>query len=99
MINFVVLTFAQNQIKGRVLDNQNRKPVDAATVILHPKGSEAILNYTTTADDGTFTLKSNNMPDSVTVMVRAMTLESYSVTVKSSISFIEIVVKEKHTSF
>lgn len=96
-INFTVLTFAQNQIKGRVLDSQYKKPVDAATVTLHPKGSKAILNYTMTADDGTFTLKSNNMPDSVTVMVRAMTLESYSTTVKSNISFLEIVVKEKHT--
>ncbi|MGV8963516.1 MAG: carboxypeptidase-like regulatory domain-containing protein [Candidatus Saccharimonadaceae bacterium] len=90
-------TFAQKEIKGRVLDNQHRKPVAAATVTLHPAGSESILNYTMTADDGTFTLKSNNMPDSVTVMVSAMTLERQFKTVVSDVTFIEFMVKEKTT--
>ena len=93
----ILQTFAQKEIKGRVLDNQERKPIGAATVTLHPAGSESILNYTMTADDGTFTLKSNNMPDSVTVMVNAMTLERNSKTVDSNISFIEFLVKEKTT--
>ena len=94
---YILQTFAQKEIKGRVLDNQERKPIGAVTVTLHPAGSESILNYTMTADDGTFTLKSNNMPDSVTVMVNAMTLERNSKTVDSNISFIEFLVKEKTT--
>lgn len=88
---------AQTQISGRVLDAETRKPIDAATVTLHPKGSANILTYTMTAADGTFTLKRASMPDSVTVSVRAMTIESQSKTVKSDVSFVEFLVKETVT--
>ncbi len=91
------VTWGQSQISGRVLDAATRKPVDAATVTLHPKGSTSILSYTMTAADGTFTLKRASMPDSVTVSVRAMTIESQSKTVKSSVNFVEFLVKENVT--
>lgn len=89
--------FAQKEISGRVLDTDTRKPVDAATVTLHPKGSASILAYTMTAKDGTFTLKRASMPDSVTVSVRAMNIEGQSKTVKSDVGFVEFLVKEKVT--
>lgn len=85
---------AQKEIKGRVL-NSERKPLPAVTVILHPVGSQSILTYTMTDEDGTFILKSNSLPDSVTVSVRAMTIESQSKSIKSDIGFVEFVVKEK----
>ena len=85
---------AQKEIKGRVL-NSERKPLPAATVIMHPVGSQSILTYTMTDEDGTFILKSNDMPDSVTVFVRAMTIESQSKSVKSDVGFVEFIVKEK----
>lgn len=87
-------TFAQKEIKGRVLDAVTYKPVDAAMVTLHPAGSSHILTYTMTTADGTFTLKRANMPDSVTISVQAMTIESQSKTVKSIIEFVEFLVKE-----
>jgi len=87
--------FAQKEIKGRVLDLQTRKPVASATVTLHPVGSSSILSYTVTAEDGTFTLKRNDLPDSVTMTVSAMTIERQSKTIRSDISFVEFVVAEK----
>lgn len=93
----VCTVYAQTEISGRVLDAVTSKPVDAATVTLHPKGSASILSYTMTDADGTFTLKRASMPDSVTVSVRAMTIESQSKTVKSDVSFVEFLVKETVT--
>lgn len=88
-------SFAQQEIRGRVLNVQNRKPVIAATVTMHPIGSPSILAYTMTAEDGTFTLKYNSLPDSVTVTVSAMTIERQSKTVKSDATLVEFLVKEK----
>lgn len=85
---------AQSQISGRVLNADTRKPIDAATVTLHPKGSANILSYAMTGADGTFTLKRASMPDTVTISVRAMTIESQSKTVKSDVDFVEFLVKE-----
>lgn len=89
--------FAQKEISGRVLDTDTRKPVDAATVTLHPKGSASILAYTMTNKEGAFTLKRASMPDSVAISVRAMNIENQSKTVKSDIGFVEFLVKEKVT--
>ncbi|MDY9919099.1 MULTISPECIES: carboxypeptidase-like regulatory domain-containing protein [Proteiniphilum] len=88
-------SFAQQEIKGRVLDSQNRKPVVSATVTIHPVGSSSILAYTMTAEDGTFILKRNNFPDSVTVTVSAMTIEQQSKNIKSDVAMIEFLVTEK----
>lgn len=91
-------SFAQKEISGRVIDERTRNPLSAVTVTLHPTGSASILSYTMTAEDGHFTLKSNNMPDSVTISVRAMTIESQSKTVKiDNLGFVEFVVNEKVT--
>lgn len=94
---FSLSVFSQTEISGRVLDANTRKPVDAATVTLHPMGSANILSYTMTNKDGTFTLKRASMPDSVTVSVRSMTIESQSKTVKSTVGFVEFLVKETVT--
>lgn len=93
----VCTAFGQTQISGRVLNAESRKPVDVATVTLHPKGSASILSYDMTNKDGAFTLKHGAMPDSVTVSVRAMTIESQSKTVKSDVGFVEFLVKETVT--
>ena len=93
---FMISLLAQKEIKGRVL-NSEQEPLAAVTVTLHPVGSQSILTYAMTAGDGTFTLKSNNVPDSVTVSVRAMTIESQSKSIKSDVGFVEFVVKEKTT--
>ena len=89
--------YAQTNISGRVLDAKNRKPLNAATVTLHPAGSANILTYSMTDKDGTFTLKRVSMPDSVTISVRSMTIESQSKTVKSNVGFVEFLVKENVT--
>lgn len=86
---------AQTEIKGRVLYEGTHQPVASATVTLHPVGSTSILTYVMTAEDGTFILKQNNLPDSVTVTVSAMTIERQSKTVKSDVAMIEFLVKEK----
>src|SRR5690554_7958684 len=75
-------SFAQQRIDGRVLDAATRDPVASATVTLHPTGSLSILAYTMTAEDGTFTLKRDELPDSVTVTVSGMTIERQSKTLK-----------------
>lgn len=94
----ILSSFAQKEISGRVIDERTRNPLSAVTVTLHPTGSVSILTYAMTGEDGRFTLKSNNMPDSVTIAVRAMTIESQSKTIKSDNSdFIEFVVNEKIT--
>lgn len=89
--------FAQKEITGRVLEGQKREPIVAATVTLHPAGSASILTYAMTNDDGTFTLKHAAMPDSVTLTVRSMTIETQSKTVKSSIGKVDFLVHEKTT--
>jgi hypothetical protein len=87
--------FAQKEIKGRVLDQQTREPVANAAVTLHPVGSMSILSYSMTSSEGTFTLRSANMPDSVEISVKAMTLESQTKRMKSNVEFVEFLVKEK----
>lgn len=87
--------YAQKEIKGRVLNQQTHKPIESATVTLHPVGSKSILTYTMTSRDGTFTLKSDNMPDSVEISVTAMTLESQTKRVKSDVGLVEFLVNEK----
>jgi hypothetical protein len=64
-------------------------------VTLHPVGSPSILAYTMTAEDGTFILKRNNLPDSVTITISAMTIERQSKTVKSDTAFVEFLATEK----
>ena len=89
--------FSQTEITGRVLDAATHKPVDAVTVTLHPVGSANILSYTMTDKNGAFTLKRASMPDSVTVSVRSITIESQFRTVKSDVEFVEFLVKENVT--
>lgn len=89
--------FAQTEISGRVLNTDTHKPVDAVIVTLHPKGSSTILSYTTTSAEGAFTLKRAHIPDSVTLSVQGMTIETLSKTVKNSVGFVELLVKEKIT--
>lgn len=92
---FTLSAFAQQSISGRVLNTNTKEPIVAATVTLHPVGSASILSYTMTNDNGEYTLKSNNMPDSVTITVSAMTIERKSKTVKSDIKIVDFEVSEK----
>ncbi len=80
---------------GRVVYSSTNKPVVSATVTLHPFGSTSILAYTTTSDEGIFSLNRDNLPDSVTVTVAAMTIEKQSKTIKRDVGFVEITVEEK----
>ncbi|RNC63431.1 hypothetical protein D7D25_16335 [Proteiniphilum sp. X52] len=91
------LLFAQKEISGRVLYQDSSKPVSGATVTLHHVGSPSILTYSITNDDGRFTLKRNELPDSVTVTVSAMTIERHSKNIKSDIGSIDFFVNEKIT--
>ena len=72
-----VSCFAQGNIHGTVKDSTG-KAVPFATVTLKNKMSNAIVTYTTTADNGTFTLsipQGQNI-DSLTVEVRSMGYKS-----------------------
>lgn len=90
-----ISAFSQQSIYGRVLSAETGEPIVAANVTLHPVGSPSILSYTVTSDEGLYTLKGNNMPDSVTITVSAMTIERLSKTVKSNISVVDFMVSEK----
>lgn len=92
---FTFSAFAQQSISGRVLNTDTKEPVEVATVTLHPVGSSSILSYTMTNDNGKYTLKSNKMPDSVTITVSAMTIERKSRTVKSDVKVVDFMVSEK----
>ncbi|MDR1743417.1 MAG: carboxypeptidase-like regulatory domain-containing protein [Dysgonamonadaceae bacterium] len=92
---FALSSFSQQEINGRVLYMQTRKPVVSASVTLHPVGSKSILAYTVTAKDGSFTLKHGHLPDSVTLTVSAMTIERQSKTLKSNAEAVELLVAEK----
>lgn len=94
---FSFSVFSQTEISGRVLDAATRKPVEAATVTLHPAGSTSILTYSMTDKEGSYTLKRASMPDSVTISVRSMTIETQSKTVKNNVGSVEFLVKEKVT--
>ena len=67
------LCFAQGNIRGTVKDSTG-KAVPFATVNLKNKASNAIVAYTTTANDGTYslTLPQGQNPDSLAVEVRSM---------------------------
>ncbi|OCX54366.1 hypothetical protein BEL04_08905 [Mucilaginibacter sp. PPCGB 2223] len=67
------LCFAQGNIRGTVKDSTG-KAAPYATVSLKNKASNAIVAYTTTADDGTYTLAfpQGQHPDSLAVEVRSM---------------------------
>lgn len=96
---FLILGFgfslcAQNKLMGRVVYSSTNKPVVSATVTLQPFGSTSILAYTTTSDEGVFSLNRDNLPDSVTVTVAAMTIEKQSKTIKRDVDFVEITVEE-----
>jgi hypothetical protein len=89
--------FAQQEIRGRVLYEQSREPVVGANVTLHPAGETAILAFGITDTDGNFVLRRAQMPDSVTVQVRAMTIGTQSKTVRSNIGFVEFLVAAEVT--
>lgn len=87
--------FSQQEITGRVIEKATGKPVAHATVTIHPVDSPSILSYTMTSDEGTFSIRVNNLPDTVTLTVSAMTIERQSKTLNSNISFVEFIVIEK----
>lgn len=89
--------FAQQAIKGKVIYDKTQESVVSAAVMVYPVGSEDILVYTMTTADGTFTIKSEQLPDTVVISVRAMTIESLSETVSRHTSFLELRAKEKQT--
>lgn len=97
LLSFPCLLFAQKEIDGRVFFQDSGKPVFNAIVTLHPIGSSSILTYGITNDEGKFTFKHNQLPDSLTVTVSAMTIEDQSKNIKSDIGSIDFYVKEKTT--
>lgn len=70
---FSVLCFAQGNVHGMVKDSTG-KAVPFATVVLKNKASNSIVSYTTTADNGTYTLAlpQGQSIDSLVVEVRSM---------------------------
>ena len=70
---FSALCFGQGNIRGTVKDSTG-KAVPFATVNLKNKAGNAIVAYTTTADNGTYslTLPQGQNPDSLAVEVRSM---------------------------
>lgn len=90
--------FSQKEIKGRILDSHTRDPIPSATVTLHPAGSQEILAYAVTADDGTFSLRRAAMPDTVDIAIRSMTIEPQSKRVASDAGFVEFLAQEKKTA-
>src|SRR5580698_8318978 len=74
---FSVLCFAQGNIHGTVKDSTG-KAVPFATVSLKNKTSNSIVTYTTTADNGTYslTLPQGQNIDSLVVEVRSMGYKS-----------------------
>src|SRR5690554_7469511 len=97
LLSFPCLLFAQKEIDGRVFFQDSGKPVFNAIVTLHPIGSSSILTYGITNDEGKFTFKHNQLPDSLTVTVSAMTIEDQSKNIKSDIGSIDFR-SEEHTS-
>ncbi len=90
------ITLGQSVIRGSVVIESSREPVDAATVTLHPKGSTKIFAHTLTGQDGTFALQIRHaLPDTVTINVRSMNIKTHSKTIVSSISYVEFLVKEE----
>lgn len=88
----------QSVIKGRVLLESSREAVDGATVTLHPKGSLRILSYTLTGVDGSFSFTpQEELPDSVTINVRSISIKAATKTVSSQMPFIEFSVQEEVT--
>lgn len=87
-VNFVLALFCQTKISGRVLYSEHREPVAAATVTVHSKGATNIIAYTMTDKDGYFTLSPKSLPDTITISVRSMNVESQSKTTRSDVDFI-----------
>ena len=85
------LCFAQGNIHGTVKDSTG-KAVPFATVNLKNKASNAIVAYTTTADNGTYslTLPQGQNPDSLAVEIRGMGYKSQvkSVTGTTPVDFV-----------
>lgn len=97
---FIALLFlpplsAQTEIKGKVVSAKSRKPVSGATVTLHPVGTQNVLTYGMTNEDGTFVLKKSGLPDTVVVAVRSMNTEKFSKKIRSNIGFVTLEVNEK----
>ena len=90
--------FSQQEIRGRVLYEQSRESVIGANVTLHPVGETSILAFGITDTEGNFVLRRAEMPDSVTIQVRAMTIGTQSRTVRSDIGFVEFLVASEITA-
>ena len=87
--------FAQKEIKGLVLDSKTGEPVASATVTLHPAGSVMMITYSMTSGDGEFTLTASNIPDTVDITVKSMTIETTTKRVERGTKFVEFSVNEK----
>lgn len=87
--------FAQLQIRGKVVDSKRHAPIATATVSAHSIGSANYLAYSTTDEEGKFTIQLGKAPDSVELVVRSMLSESYRQKVSSRVGYIELVVNEK----
>ncbi|MGZ3890977.1 MAG: carboxypeptidase regulatory-like domain-containing protein [Mucilaginibacter sp.] len=88
---FSALCFAQGNVHGTVKDSTG-KAVPFATVTLKNKTSNAIVTYTTTADNGIYSLAipQGKNADSLAVEVRSMGYKSQvkSITATSSVDFV-----------
>ena len=94
---FTFDSFAQQEIRGRVLYEQSREAVIGVNVTLHPAGQTSILAFGVTDTEGNFLLRRAEMPDSVTIQVRAMTIGTQSKTLRSNVEFVEFLVAEATT--
>ncbi len=94
LIMFPSHSFSQNEIKGHIIDNKTSQPVQDAIVTVTAVGSTNII-YSTTADDGDFSLPTKSFPAQITVTVRAMNIKPQSKTVKSDVKDIEFKVENE----
>ncbi|SUB89688.1 Uncharacterised protein [Porphyromonas macacae] len=95
LLFFSISLFSQTEIRGKVVDNKQHKPIISATVTLHPVKANTILTYDMTDEKGDFVLKKAGLPDSVVIAVRSINSEPYRKKIKSDIKYIEINVNEQ----
>lgn len=69
-----------------------------AAILVYPVNSEEILEYTMTTIDGYFTVNRDQLPDSVVISVRSMTIYNLSQKISSDVPFMELRAKEKLTA-
>lgn len=88
-------SFAQLQIRGKVIGSKQHLPIPSATVTVHPIGTSNYLAYCMTDEEGKFMVNLDNAPDSVEVVVRSMLSEPYRKKILSNVGYIELIVEER----